>query len=881
VVRLLPALFLIGHLCGGGFCRSLCLAQAAPSSRGAAPDSQAPADASAAFSKERDLLAKIHKNRIDVNAVYHVRELPLVREDVRFYFTDGILALLEPVEGRVTGAIFVGEGETLVMPPDPSEKRHLARYTGAPVLNEKFNAGFLRFGDDTAAKLTAEIAGHTVKAPFDKEEFLEQWSPVVQNLDLVYDLRLLDDLLVAAQPRSADSAIDAQRGFFLAHLFGLRLGAFDITIDPLAPEQVAVGQINWTEGRRYNDAWLSFPSASVRQKQKAKNPNASPLDGGAVPERIEVRAYKIDSTIGADRQMDVTATLDFDAVQSGERLLAFHISRFLKVSAVEMGGVKLLAYQNEGLSPEDALHGNDQVTVMLPAPLERGRHYSMTFHYAGSVIADAGHGVLYVGARGIWYPQRGYRIANYDLTFRIPRKLSLAATGELVSESEEGEWRISHWKSKIPIRVAGFNIGAYSESSAKSASGITVTVYANHGLEPALDSNRASTESNVTTQSSLHRRDLPSPAPLLPPSPDPAQVAAQMARDLAPVVDYFSKTFGPLPIDTLRVSPIPGKFGQGWPGLIYLSTLSYLLPYDPAARSSERLDVYFRSLLPVHEIAHQWWGHVVIPATYRDEWISEALASYSALLWLEQKDKSGPHKVREVMDLYRKELLEKHNDETAEAAGPLALGYRLDNSRTPNGTEHIYYDKGPWVIHMLRQLMRDPKTGSDAAFFQFLRALKEEFTGKSLTTAAFRQLAEKYVSPALNAEAGNQGRTLEWFFEQWVYGSGIPELKVEARMETRAAASAARAASARNGAKRPAVPGAGKIAGSATLQGVEESWVVPAPIYVQTAHGEVFAGVALAVVPGGADDPQFSLPLPVGAQKVLVDPGQGVLAIWK
>ena len=834
------------------------------------------------FSRERELLAKIRRNHIDPSAVYHVRELPLVREDVRFYFTDGILALLEPVEGRVTGAIFVGEGETLVMPPDPSEKRHLARFAGAPVLNEKFNAGFLRFGDDTAAQLAAGIRDHTAKVPLDKDEFIEQWSAVVQNLDLVYDLRLLDDLLVARGPPQPDQA---NRGFFLAHLFGIRLGAFDITVDPLAPEQVAVGQINWTEGRRYNDVWLSFPSASARQQLRAIDPNASPLDGAAVPEPIAVRGYKIDSTIGADRQMEVTATMQFDGLQSGERMLAFHISRFLQVSSVEMDAVKLLAFQNEGLSPEDALHGNDQVTVLLPAPVERGRRYSMTFHYAGNVIADAGHGVLYVGARGIWYPQRGFRVANYDLTFRIPRKLGLAATGERLAESEDGDWRISHWKSKGPIRVAGFNIGAYSESSVKGSSGVTVTVYANHGLEPALDAHRPSVAPEAGSPG-VHlppRRDPPPPLPP-PPPPDSATVASEMARDLAPVVDYFSRTFGPLPFDTLRVSPIPGKFGQGWPGLIYLSTLSYLA-YDPAAQTPDRTDVYFRSLLPAHEIAHQWWGHVVIPASYRDEWISEALASYSALLWLEQKDKSGPHKVREVLDHYRHNLLEKHNDETAEAAGPLALGYRLENSRTTNGTEHIYYDKGPWVIHMLRQLMRDPKTGSDAAFFQFLRALKEEFAGKPVTTAAFRQLAEKYVVPARNAEGGNKGRTLEWFFEQWVYGTGIPELKVEARMETKPDQRAARpAGSVKSGssqAKRAASPGAAKITGTATLQGVDDSWVVPAAIYVQTARGEVFAGVALAVVPGGADDPHFSLPLPAGAQKVMVDPGQAVLAVWK
>jgi hypothetical protein len=871
VVKLLAALFLIGHLFSG----ASCAAQAAPEGPVALPQ------------REQELLAKIRRNHIDPQAVYHVRELPLVREDARFYFTEGILAFLEPVDGRVTGALFVGEGETLVMPPDASEKRHLSHFTGAPVLNEKFNAGFLRFSDDTAEQLAAEIKNHTVKAPFGKDEqgeFIDQWSPVVQNLDLLFELRLLDDLLIA----SGKQPDQAHRGFFLAHLFGVRAGPFDVTVDPQAAEQVGVGQINWSDGRRYNDVWLSFPSASARQKELTRNPAAQPLDAVAYPEQIEIRNYRIDSTITADRQLDVTATVEFDGVQSGERLLAFHISRFLRVSSVELGGVRLPIFQNEGISPEDTLRGNDLVNVLLPTPVERGRHYSMTFHYAGGVIGDAGHGVFYVGARGIWYPQRGQRNAIYDLTFRIPRKLNLAATGERLSETEDGEWRTSHWKSKNPIRVAGFNIGTYKEDSVKTASGVTVTVYANQGLEPALEASRPpatpDAASAVSALPNTRRRDAPTPLPPLPP-PNAKNIASEMARDLAPVVDYFSRTFGPLPMDSLRVSPIPGRFGQGWPGLIYLSTLSYLLPYDPAARTSDRLDVYFGSLLPVHEIAHQWWGHAVVPAGYRDEWISEALASYSALLWLEQKEKSGPHRVKEVLDRNRKELLEKHDDETPESAGPLVMGHRMDNSHTPNGTERVYYDKGPWVIHMLRQLMRDPKTGSDAAFFQFLRALHDEFSTKTITTASFRQLAERYVSPAMNAESGNKGRSLEWFFEQWVYGTGVPELKVEAKIDMKADKTLARPKPGAASSKRPAAPAAtptaGKITGTATLQGVETSWVVPMPIYVQTAHGEVFAGTALAAVPGGADDTAFSLPLPPGALKVIVDPWQSVLAILK
>jgi len=84
----------------------------------------------------------------------------------------------------------------------------------------------------------------------------------------------------------------------------------------------------------------------------------------------------------------------------------------------------------------------------------------------------------------------------------------------------------------------------------------------------------------------------------------------------------------------LTVSPIPGTFGQGFPGLIYLSTLSYLKTVPHSAGSpAEARELFFQQVLQTHETAHQWWGNRVTTLSYRDNWMMEALANYSALLY--------------------------------------------------------------------------------------------------------------------------------------------------------------------------------------------------------------------------------------------------------
>src|SRR3974390_2625444 len=98
----------------------------------------------------------------------------------------------------------------------------------------------------------------------------------------------------------------------------------------------------------------------------------------------------------------------------------------------------------------------------------------------------------------------------------------------------------------------------------------------------------------------------------------------------------MSARFGPPALPHLTVSPIPGTFGQGFPGLVYLSTLSYLKNLPQPARTSEPEQIFLSDLIQVHETAHQWWGNRTWSSGYRDSWLMEALANYSALLYMEK-----------------------------------------------------------------------------------------------------------------------------------------------------------------------------------------------------------------------------------------------------
>src|ERR1044071_5120001 len=109
-----------------------------------------------------DLVRAIRENSFDRDECYRVRDLTLVKEDARFYLTDGHLIFSNPVAGRRVAAVFTadvegGDGEVLMFPPSRAERVSLARYTGSPNMDEHFKAALFLFTGDDYEALRAQI----------------------------------------------------------------------------------------------------------------------------------------------------------------------------------------------------------------------------------------------------------------------------------------------------------------------------------------------------------------------------------------------------------------------------------------------------------------------------------------------------------------------------------------------------------------------------------------------------------------------------------------------------------------------------------------------------------------------------------------------------
>lgn len=110
--------------------------------------------------------------------------------------------------------------------------------------------------------------------------------------------------------------------------------------------------------------------------------------------------------------------------------------------------------------------------VILPRALGLGEKYSITTIYDGKdAVENKGSGNYHPLARENWYPSNvagglGQYVA-YDMTFRIPKGMKMAATGVLVSHSNDGGQDVTVWKSVVPQTLAGFNFGRFIVEEAK------------------------------------------------------------------------------------------------------------------------------------------------------------------------------------------------------------------------------------------------------------------------------------------------------------------------------------------------------------------------------------------------------------------------------
>lgn len=662
-----------------------------------------------------DTLAALRSLEFDPGQCYRVREISFKRGDVSFYLTEGYLLLSKPVRGQPVAAVFSsavdgGDAEVIMMPPNRDERRNLAARIHSPNLDEHIGEAVFFFADNTAAELNKQMSGSewVHRDPAHGAEMAAKYNAAIQAVIPQFQTALLLDLM--GETRSPGS-------FFSAVIGGKSVGDFELIVNPHRPEPVLAGQFLSADKRIHFDIWTSY----------------RPKDMGPFSPSAEfhVDNYRIQATI--DSGLHMRAISEFELQNLSQDLNAFEmdLSRQMHVLSAEVDG-RPAEFQSEQLADEGDDPSDGGFVVVPATPLKAGTTHVVRITHSGDVITATPENTYFVNSRGKWYPHRILEFSRFDLTFHLPSDFDLVASGEPVRNSLDGAERTIETRSNASVPMVGFNFGHYRRTTVRRGE-LTVEVCANHDSKAPLE---------------------------------------ERAGEIADVMRFYSDRFGPPPLNYLVVSPITATFGQGFAGLIYLSTYAYASPEDPAfAKAVPETRAFFTKLMQAHEAAHQWWGNVVMTAGYHDEWIIEALANFSAMAYLRKT--SGDAIVERLMQAYRGALLESSpSGDTIESAGPLTQGRRLEFDGRTSAWIAILYGKGTWVMQMLAARMGEEK------FWAMLAEMRRRYAGAGISTEQFRQLCAEFMPP------GSPDAKLEDFFEQWVWSTGIPKLKLTSSVKS-------------------------------------------------------------------------------------------------
>jgi len=804
---------------------------------------------------------------LDPAQVYKVRGAAIERSSIHITLEDGTIGFTQDVMGRITGAFFEGDGEVLLTPQSAVERRSLGLFTGMAILEEHFATAYFRFNDDLAEELRPDL-----RAPENPQEFAARWGDAAKNLAQTDAMRLLvtfSRLLPEAGGATSSQNSNQQNlnllgrnedRFFRARVQGTKLGVFDILFDTLAAEQVEAGQVKTTEnGATYYDVWTSFSPVPPGAKYGNVGSTSAPGNPGPREDWIAARRYTIKTEVQPPKRIHADARVQLEVKEGGTRALLFELARTLEVESVKLDGKAVEFIHNPAVEGTQlSRRGNDILAVVLPEPARAGQKLDLEFVYGGEVLAEAGSGLLYVGARGTWYPNRGMAMADFDLEFHYPEAWMLVATGNPAPVSEaaaaakaNGEL-ISRWISDRPLPLAGFNLGKYKVATAKAGT-VIVETYATQGVERNFPSARFQ-----VVEPDPSSRIPRGTQVIVPNRPSPAQNEVTVGEAAARAIQYYSERFGPYPYSRLKLTQMPGGDSQGWPGLVFLSSYAFLDQQGREQLHFESSRALLQQMIPAHETAHQWWGDLIPWTSYRDQWFSEGLANYCALMMLQEKNPAG---FREIMERYRNDLVEKNKDGVAPMdAGPVTLGVRLLSSRFPGGYEAISYGRATWLFHMLRTMLKDAaaqdghqaQSGADEPFVRALRRVRQRYEGRSISTRELMDAFAEELPPALRFEGK---KSLDWFVDGWVNGTSLPRLELKAVKFT--------------------PKGTGSVVTGTIMQkDAPEDLVTSVPLYAVMAGKQT---VLLGRVFADGEESSFRIAAPAGAHKIVLDPNETIL----
>ncbi len=622
----------------------------------------------------------------------------------------GELVPLRDSTAALTGFFFEGAAQITFRPRHVLERQQLHRFTGDSVTVCEAARLLIRVSTPNALpyEIIAGRSFHQTKTK-SSSEAQELRKAVQEALLERRGYNLAAHLMTRRLPGEADTLFVC--AFYPLHdrnLFPpLRLYVYD----ELALEQIGYFQYSHKKLGRPLLTVCSYPLALERLSQITRT----------------LRITKYNGWVKVEDNGKIHADLGFDFYTAHYRppAMSFTLSSDLKVTRISAEAGDTLAFVQE---PKEA-----GVTVFLSPQAWLSDTLRLFFQYEGEALRRHENGSLFLKDAITWVPRWGYLArADYHIIFKCPPRLRVLAVGELVRDWYEAGHHLRFYKTRVPAKAATFCLGNFTAD----------TLATQHAGLPDIEIH------------STPRRT--------------ARERRRVAGDIANSLHFFERMLGPYPLPRIRVVESPTTHSQGFPGFVTLSWLGF----------ASRLEGPTEALRS-HEVAHQWFGNMLGWATYHDQWLSEAFAEYLGALYVEWTARD-PNAFAQILEAWRDDILDgghigvslgmqrfglgKNALRNAEGmkAGPLWLGFRLGQNEALDYYTHVY-EKGAYVLHMLRWLLRDLQTDSDAKFWNVLADFLQQYRNHEPSTADFQRVAEQHY-----------GAPLDWFFQQWIFRNEAP-----------------------------------------------------------------------------------------------------------
>jgi len=361
---------------------------------------------------------------------------------------------------------------------------------------------------------------------------------------------------------------------------------------------------------------------------------------------------------------------------------------------------------------------NDKLAITFPIALTKGEERELTIVYSGVpsdglIIAKNKYGDRTFFADNwpnrahFWIPcnDRPDDKASFEFIVTAPYQYKVISNGVKTSErSLESPEHITHWKEDTPLPTKVMVIGA-----------------AKFAVKTFEDS-----PSNIPVSAWIYQQD-----------------STRGFHDYAPateILKFFSTYIAPYPYNKLANVQSKTIFG----GMENASAIFY---FENSVTGKGGIED-----LLAHEIAHQWFGDMASEKSFAHLWLSEGFATYFTNIYWQHK--FGKEAFQKRLQKERAEVIQfvKTNDHPV--VDSLSPYMDLLNANS--------YQKGGWVLHMLRNEV------GDSIFHKIVQNYYQQYKGSNADTRDFEAVAEKV-----------SGKNLKWFFDQWLYRPGIPQLLIE------------------------------------------------------------------------------------------------------